>query len=119
MALMIELLPEWRDRLLAHLPEKSSSRRALEEASENYGYIGAPNFAYCVWCEEEEARTYLEVAKQYCPEAVVKIQMAIRHFQDHPRGRQPKVTALSWRSEGSASAGAVAIRRSSVKNESK
>jgi hypothetical protein len=81
MSLMVPLLPRWRECLLAHLPKTSSSRIPIEQAAEDYGYVGAANLVYCVWCDEDDAQEYLELAKQYCPDAVAKIQRAIRSFQ--------------------------------------
>jgi hypothetical protein len=72
----IHLQPEWRSRLLDHLPERTTIHSALESAVELLGGVDTPD-EFVVTCNETEVPVLRQAAKEHCPRAVEFIDFAV------------------------------------------
>jgi hypothetical protein len=75
MKLEIHLQPEWRSRLLNHLPERTTVHAALESAVEILGGVDTPD-EFVVTCNETEVPALRQAANEHCTRAVEFIDFA-------------------------------------------
>lgn len=84
MPVKILLRPDSHDALLSHVPEGLPARRALESALLIRSYLNRSPREYDLECDEAVARSLLQFAAQYCPDAVKEIEFAIRLAGSNP-----------------------------------
>jgi hypothetical protein len=77
MEVEIHLHPEWRDRLLDHIPGQSGVHAALENAVELIGGSEVPD-EFVVTCDETELPVLRKAAEQHCPRAVEFIDFGLQ-----------------------------------------
>ena len=86
MEIEIHLQPEWRQRLLSHVPESSNVHSALKNAIELIGGREALD-EFVVTCDESEIPVLRKAAEAYCPGAVGFIDFAAQRSRLYRPGR--------------------------------
>ena len=82
MEIFIKVAPRDYESLRRQIPGNSPAREAIDKATPIDYFVGGVQFeGYNIPCDENQARTILEIARQHCPAIVREIQAAIRLAQ--------------------------------------
>jgi hypothetical protein len=67
------------ERLRTHIPSDSPAREAIDKATPIEHSIEGVQFeGYNIPCDENQARSLIEIARQCCPDIIPDIEKAIR-----------------------------------------
>jgi hypothetical protein len=70
--------------LRSQISTESPAREAIDKATRiDHAVEGVLFEGYNIPCDEDQARSLLETAKQYCPEIVRDIEEALKHARRH------------------------------------
>ena len=79
MKILIDISPEYYDRLLTEFDEESRMYAILRNGLVIHHFEGGNEFRTVeILCEKFHARMILAAAEMYCPEAAAEIEEAIR-----------------------------------------
>ena len=79
MEIFIKLSSREYERLRSRIPDRSPARAPIKRATRiDYSLEGVLFEGYTLPCNEHDARIFLEIARECCPEIVPKIQEAMR-----------------------------------------
>jgi hypothetical protein len=78
MDVFIKVAPRQYERLRNQISPDSRAHAAIDNATRiDHAIEGVRFEGYNIPCDEDQARIILEVAKQYCPEAIPAIEEAM------------------------------------------
>jgi hypothetical protein len=82
MDIYIKVAPQQYERLRSATPLESPAHEAINKATRiEHSLEGVLFEGYDIPCDENQARTFLKIANQCCPDLVPRIEQAIRIAQ--------------------------------------